>query len=306
MRYLSYYLLFMLLTGCSAVDFVDKQEKKQLYQANFKQQQLQLKGNSSLNYWIAGQGEPVLLIHGFASGASANWKDMMLELSKDFQVIAPDLLWFGDSVSEEAPTLLTQTLAVQTLIDHLQLDEVNIVGISYGGFVAFDLMVQEPKVKTATLIASPGITFSDADIDKMSKRLQVNELSETFVPQNAKQMRHLLELSFTDFPWLPNFIDDDAYQRHFSSHLDEKVQLIQTLPTDRDRVLNATNIDELPPTLLVWGNKDQIFPLSTGLKLADTLDTSIVVIADGPHALSNEYPDIISQSIRDFINRNHD
>ncbi|MEH6453199.1 MAG: alpha/beta hydrolase [Psychromonas sp.] len=306
MRILSYVLLLISLTACSAVDFADKQNEKELYKSNFSQQQLQLENNGKLNYWIAGQGEPVLLIHGFAAGASASWKDMMLELSKDHQVIAPDLFWFGESDSDSKANLLTQTLAIQALIEHLQLDELHVVGISFGGFVAFDLMVQEPKVKTTTLIASPAITFSDDHIESMTKRLEVTDLSETFVPQNAQQMRHLLELSFNDFPWLPNFIDDDIYQRHFASHLDEKIQLIETLPNDRERVINATDIDQLPPTLLIWGSNDRIFPLSSGLELADKLETSIVVIDNGPHALSNEHPEIISQSIRAFIERNND
>jgi len=306
MRILSYVLLLIALTGCSSVEFVDKKDKKELYQSNFSQQMLQLENNGRLNYWVAGEGEPILLIHGFAAGATNTWKDMMLELSKDHQVIAPDLFWFGESDSDSDANLLTQTLAIQALIEHLQLDEIHVVGISYGGFVAFDLMVQEPKVKTTTLIASPGITFSDDNIESMTKRLGVAELSDSFAPQNAQQMRQLLALSFNDFPWLPSFIDEDIYQYHFAAHLDEKIQLIDTLPADRERVSAATDVEQLPPTFLIWGSNDRIFPLSTGLTLADKLETSIMVIDNGPHALSSEHPMVISEAIRAFIERNHD
>ena len=50
----------------------------------------------SIRYWTAGQGEPLLLIHGFPS-ASWDWHYLWQPLTQRFRVIACDMLGFGDS-----------------------------------------------------------------------------------------------------------------------------------------------------------------------------------------------------------------
>ena len=57
-------------------------------------------------YWEGGSGEPLLLIHGSGPGASTlgNWRLVLDELARDFHVIAPDLIGFGQSDRKpEAP-----------------------------------------------------------------------------------------------------------------------------------------------------------------------------------------------------------
>ena len=49
-----------------------------------------------LHYLMAGQGEPVILLHGYAQN-SHMWRPLMTELGKTRLVIAPDLRGFGDS-----------------------------------------------------------------------------------------------------------------------------------------------------------------------------------------------------------------
>src|SRR5262245_60087763 len=49
-----------------------------------------------LHYLMAGQGEPVILLHGYAQN-SHMWRPLMVELGKSRLVIAPDLRGFGDS-----------------------------------------------------------------------------------------------------------------------------------------------------------------------------------------------------------------
>ena len=56
-----------------------------------------------LHYLTAGQGEPVILLHGYAQN-SHMWRPLMAELGKTRLVIAPDLRGFGDSASPRAAT----------------------------------------------------------------------------------------------------------------------------------------------------------------------------------------------------------
>ncbi len=49
-----------------------------------------------LHYLIAGKGDPVILLHGYAQN-SHMWRPLMVELAKTHTVIAPDLRGFGQS-----------------------------------------------------------------------------------------------------------------------------------------------------------------------------------------------------------------
>ncbi len=301
MRHIYLLLMTLIISGCSAVDIVDSRDKQQLQAAGFEQHKLLLAEGGELNYWQAGQGKVVLLIHGFGGTAVTSWQQVMLELSKDYRVIAPDLAWFGESVSQGEPSLATQSQAVMQLIQALQLEKVNVVGISYGGFVTFDLMLNEPKVDKAVLLASPGVLFSDNDLQQMNQRFEVDDPSEIFVPETPKQMRRLLDSTFVDFPWYPGFIDSGIFDKYFAGYLEQKRRLIDGLPADRDRIATNISVDSLPPTVLIWGENDKVFPLSSGIQLADYLAAPIVVIPKGAHGISNDYPEIVSQTIRAFV-----
>ncbi|WP_299810389.1 alpha/beta hydrolase [uncultured Shewanella sp.] len=301
MRTICMLLLTLLIGGCSAVDIIDSREKSALQEVGFEQHQLELQEGGELNYWQAGEGKTLLLIHGFGGTAVTSWQQVMLDLSQDYQVIAPDLAWFGESVSQGQPSLATQSQAVMQLIDSLGLDKVNVVGISYGGFVTFDLMINEPKVEKAVLLASPGVLFSDSDLQQMNQRFAVDDPSDIFVPQTPKQMRRLLDGTFVDFPWYPGFIDASIFDKYFAGFLDEKRQLIDGLPADRDRISASISVESLPPSVLIWGEKDKVFPLSSGIQLADYLSAPIVVIPEGAHGISNDYPEIVSQTIKAFV-----
>lgn len=301
MRTVYILLLTLLIGGCSAVDIVDSRETAALQKVGFEQSSMSLAEGGQLSYWQAGEGKPLLLIHGFGGSAVSSWQQVMLELSQDYRVIAPDLAWFGESVSAGTPSLATQTQAIMQLIGQLQLDSVNVVGISYGGFVTFDLMINEPKVDKAVLLASPGVLFSDNELALMNQRFGVDTPTQIFVPETPKQMRRLLDATFINFPWYPSFIDADIYDKYFAGHLAEKRLLIDSLPADRDRIAADLLPETLPPSMLIWGENDKVFPLYSGIDLADYLKAPIVVIPDGAHGISNDYPEIVSDSIKAFV-----
>ncbi|QLE83979.1 alpha/beta hydrolase [Shewanella sp. Scap07] len=306
-RGLHYFVVLLgclLLSACSAVSYQQQREVNQLVDAGYSQTRITLEDGGTLSYWQVGQGEAkptLLLVHGFGGDAQSSWQQVMLNLAHDYHIIAPDLAWFGQSYSHGEANLATQTQLMQELLDHLALTSVNLVGISYGGFVSFDLMVKDARVEKAVILASPAYLFSDAELAKLSQRFAVESPEAIFVPQNKAEMRHLLAGTFDNFPWYPGFIDEQIYQRYFAQWQPQKRSLIQTLPQHRDQIANDVELSQLPETLLIWGENDKVFPLSAGLALADTIKAPIVVIPDAPHGISNEYPEIVTRAIKEFI-----
>jgi pimeloyl-ACP methyl ester carboxylesterase len=107
-------------------------------------------------YSVQGNGEPVVLIHGWLSSAGINWglPGTTALLAKDFQVIALDVRghgWSDKPIKEEAygPELVED---VVRLLDHLKIKKAHIVGYSMGGIIAGNFIARHPdRVLSGTL-----------------------------------------------------------------------------------------------------------------------------------------------------------
>ncbi|RDL28344.1 alpha/beta hydrolase [Photobacterium damselae] len=257
------------LSGCEIVKWKGQYDTHSLKKQGFSEHSLLLKEGGTLNYWQGGQGEPLLLLHGFGGSASATWLATMQELSKHYYVIAPDLLWFGKSHSLGRSNLTTQTEAIWQLLDHLKVQRVNVAGISYGGFVTYSLM------------ANP---------------------EELFVPQDKSGIKKLYDQVFIKSPYIPDFIAEQIYDGYFKDWQPERESLLNTLTADRER-LGKISTDTLPKTLLIWGEKDQIFPLENGIALSHYLQAPIVVFPETAHGITNEKPELTAKTIESFLSQ---
>ena len=98
-----------------------------------------------LRYLIAGKGEPVLLLHGYAQ-TSHMWRPLIPELAKTHTVIAPDLRGFGDSAKPEGGyDKKTMAQDVHALATTLGYKRVGIAGHDIGLMVAYAYAAQFPS-----------------------------------------------------------------------------------------------------------------------------------------------------------------
>lgn len=109
-----------------------------------------------MRYVVRGAGPPVLLVHGFAVSAQANWAapGILDSLASRFRVIAPDLRGHGASDKPLRPgdygLRLVEDLV--RLLDHLAVERVHVVGYSMGAAIALRLLTLHPdRVASAVL-----------------------------------------------------------------------------------------------------------------------------------------------------------
>lgn len=112
-----------------------------------------------IHYTIEGEGEPVVLLHGFAVNADLNWRieGVNKALAEDFLVISMDLRGHGLSGKPYDSTEYGVQMAedVVRLLDHLQIEEAHVVGYSLGGFIALKLAAMHPeRVVTVSALGS--------------------------------------------------------------------------------------------------------------------------------------------------------
>lgn len=98
----------------------------------------------TIRYWVAGQGDPLLLIHGFPT-ASWDWHYLWQPLSRQYRVIACDMLGFGDSAKprDHHYSLVEQADLQQALLEHLDVQSpVHVLAHDYGDSVAQELLAR--------------------------------------------------------------------------------------------------------------------------------------------------------------------
>ncbi|MGF1687336.1 alpha/beta hydrolase [Photobacterium japonica] len=303
LRFFRYYLLILslvALSGCELVTWKAGHDRTQLINAGYEEHYLPLSDGGTMKYWVGGTGKPLLLLHGFGGSAISTWKNEMLTLNGDYRVIVPDLAWFGDSYSHGKPNLSTQTDAVWQVMDTLGIDKFNVAGISYGGFVTYNMMTQPERIEKSVIIASPGPLFTDNDLTALCQRAGVEQPEQLFVPQNSDEVRRLFSHVFVEPKRMPDFVADQIYHNYFASFRDEKSALIQSLVEDRTRI-SAFPVEQLPPTLLIWGDSDAIFPLENGISLSQHLNAPLIVLPETGHGVTNEQPDLVTKLLKTYL-----
>jgi pimeloyl-ACP methyl ester carboxylesterase len=122
---------------------------------------------------VQGQGEPVVLVHGYTRSIETNWINpgVFQNLANDHRVIALDLRGHGKSDKPYDPAAYGEMAGdVIRLMDHLQLQRAHLVGYSMGANVVGKLLTTHPdRFLTATLGGGTPVRALPADLDQRAE-----------------------------------------------------------------------------------------------------------------------------------------
>jgi pimeloyl-ACP methyl ester carboxylesterase len=257
----------------------------------------------TIHYHYGGQGPALLFIHGFALDGMMNWVDVVVPFSQHYTVIVPDLLWFGKSSSTRMPSLESQRKALEILLRDLNITQVNVVGQSYGGFVAVDLAMKNPGLIDKLVVAnSPGTSFDENTLEPLLKKNSLSTISDLFVMKDGLDIKRLIHVASYKKPYFPEFLLKQLYKHFFSKHHEEWRILLDSLPEEKKRVEN----DSLEPlqkcnVLVLWGEHDELFIMSEGEKFARLIRANFAVIPGAGHAPQLDNMTEFIRVIRQFL-----
>lgn len=134
----------------------------------------------AIRYWTAGQGEPLLLIHGFPT-ASWDWHRLWQPLAQRYRVVACDMLGFGYSAKPRghAYSLLEQADLQQALLAHLGIDgPLHVLAHDYGDSVAQELLArhQEGRIQLASCVFLNGGLFPETHHPVLVQKLLLSPI----------------------------------------------------------------------------------------------------------------------------------
>ncbi len=251
-----------------------------------------------LYYEVAGQGDPLVLIHaGIAD--SAMWEAHMPALARSHRVIRFDLRGFGQSPACAGP--YSPRADLRALLDHLGVRRATLVGVSLGGALALDFALEYPALVDRLVLVGARPSGAAPSPELLRRWDEINDAEE------AGDIARAVELE------LRLWVDGP---RRSSQAVDPEVR-------ERVRVMNTRNFalavpDAAPqplqppalgrlnqvcaPTLIVTGAED----VADVVAAADLLEQGIpgarkVILLNAAHMLPMEHPALFNTVLLDFL-----
>jgi len=227
-------------------------------------------------YLEGGQGEPLLLLHGFG-GNKDNFTRVAKYLTPRYRVIVPDHIGFGESAhpSQADYSPRAQAERLRALAQALGIGKLHVGGNSMGGQIALTYAALYPKeVQSLWVLNAAGVWSAPPS---EVRRSMADTGRNPMIVSNAEEFAQLVAL-VTEVP-LPiprRFLDVVAQERIRNHDLEQRIfkQLAADSVEERIRGL-AT------PALIVWGARDRVLhPGSAGI-LQMLLTRSEVVMMPG-------------------------
>ncbi len=226
-------------------------------------------GCFQLHYYVAGEGAPVVLIHGIGNSGES-WALALKQLNEaGFRVYALDLPGSGRSDRPDADySIAFQAETVNAFIQGQALAKPDVAGVSMGGWIAMDLAIRHPDaVRRLVLLDTAGTTFAPAFQPSL------------FEPKTGSQLQRLFNF-LTPYPTkLPAFFARDILRTMApDSWIIHRAMTSMFSKRDLvDKKLSAI----AAPTLILWGKQDRLIPVETGELLQRSLLHSRLVTYEG-------------------------
>jgi len=271
---------------------------------------VEIKGQT-IFYVVKGEGDPLLLIHGYGAGFWV-WEKQMDVLSRTYKVYALDLLGHGYSDRpkvEYGPE--TYVCFLKDFMDEIGVRRATLIGNSMGGGIAWASAALFPeRVNKLVLIdCVPPDVLNQVRNESFRALAVIRNIP--FLPylvisiRDKSSIKRVLKECVFDVTRITPEVVNRQYA--LSRIKGTSWVLTSTLKNARDTSRLKAYLSRIDhPTLLVWGGRDLIFPPSVGKSLHRAIKGSqLVVIEKSGHIPMWETPDEVNRIILEFLQAEH-
>ena len=263
-----------------------------------------------MHYVEAGEGEPVVLLHGFPE-CWYSWQRQLPVLAKDYRVIAPDLRGYHETDARPPYDSATVQQDVLGLLEALGERSAHIVGHDWGGAVAWGLGMQHPAaVRSLAIVNMPHPALARAGLRSFAQLrrswyiffFQLPWLPERVLARNG--YRRLARLLFRGVPPGEERRKDLAfYRRSWREHgLSGGINWYRAIP--RGKPLPDPVPVITAPTTMIWGEED--FALGKDLTVGTeryVRDLDLHYLPGVGHFVQQEAPDRLNELLLGHLER---
>ncbi len=267
------------------------------------------------HYLDAGEGAPVILLHGFPE-TSYGWRHQIPELAKKYRVIAPDLRGYGET---EKPfsgyDKRNMAKDIRELMRALNLEKVALVGHDRGARVATRFTKDHPEAVDRLVVMDNVPTRIVArDFNAKMARIywffmfhQIPDLPEIFITGREEQW---LRQMFSEWSYNPHTISGADFETYLAAYRSPgavrgALSDYRANAEDLAQDLVDADIKISCPTLSLWGAEfegvGKLFDMpAVWAEMASDLRTYAVPQAG--HLVQEEQPDVVNNLLLEFLN----
>ena len=267
-------------------------------------------GGSSTRYMTAGEGPPLVLLHGIGT-SSLEWNRAMPALARKRSVYAPDLLRpeRGRNHAGFSPSSLAYFVA--EFMDALGIERAAVVGNSLGGLVALRFALSSPsRVSALVLVDSAGLgrevtpALASATLPGLGEAA-IN-LAQTPIGATQRSLVRAPLLFAAPALTPPEWLAEQVRLGLADGFIETTLTALRSHIGPGGQRGSEILLDELPrlemPTLVVWGALDKVVPLRHAHGAVARLRHGSLEILPGcghlPHA---ECPDRFAEALTRFL-----
>jgi len=212
----------------------------------------------------------LLLLHGVGVDAKTNWYKQVKQLSKHFNLILPDLIFYGQSTSQAGDySVEFQAAQIDEALSALPVKTpLNIMGFSYGALVAAVYnQLYNHKVNKLVIADGPVKFFSIAMADSMARLAGTQSIANILAPQSLADFEAMEKAVLSRRFLLSGRFKKKLMKYYFGPTLADRRRQIDYLAGHQATYQGYDyNLDKVS-TLLIWGKKDGVVPLQVGEQL---------------------------------------
>jgi haloalkane dehalogenase len=261
-----------------------------------------------LHYVDEGRGAPVLLLHGEPTWSYLYRRVIPHVIARGARALAPDYLGFGKSdkwTEDGRYSYAMHVAAIERLVLALDLRELTVVVQDWGGPIGLGVAVRHRERVARLVVMNTGLFAGDEPLSEGLQAWRAYALRTPDLPAGLVVRRAAVDRTrVTDaivraydapFPDL----QAKAGARAFPA-------LIPTRPDDpgaRDMAETRRALGQwAPPTLVLWSDRDRVFPLAAGRAFATLVPGArFDVVPDAGHFLQEEQGDRVGRAIAGFL-----
>ena len=224
---------------------------------------------AKLYYELHGEGEPLLLLHGF-NGSGQAYSNYLERYAATYRVILPDLRGHGRSTNPSGE--FTHRLAakdIYALLDHLGVRNFKGIGTSSGGMTLIHMATQQPERVEAMILVGATIYFPE-QARKIMRRRKPEELTREEI-----ETRRRVQLNGDE-----QVLALQGQFHNFKDSYDDMNFTPPFLATIQAR------------TLIVHGDRDQFFPVNIPVEMYRSIPKSYLwIVPNGLHSPHRQHPE---------------
>ncbi|KAJ6896638.1 LOW QUALITY PROTEIN: hypothetical protein NC651_022741 [Populus alba x Populus x berolinensis] len=243
--------------------------------AGVRPRAVEIEPGTVIHFWVPSEttttSKPaVVFLHGFGLDGILTWQFQVLALAKKYAVYVPDLLFFGDSITdktERSPAFQAECMAKG--LRKLRVEKCTLVGLSYGGIVGFKMAEMFPVLVDSMVITCSVMALTESITCAGLQRIGFSSWADYLIPETVEGVKKLLDFAFYKLPWIPDFVYRDILEALYFDHKKERHELLEA-STVKDEDFTVPSFTQR--IYLLWGGDDIIFDKEEVRNLKELLE----------------------------------